>query len=352
MPETIDVPLTEGELIQALRDQDLLSRADADRIEAAHGRPEVEEPWFARLLIILGAWIAAISFLGCLIIANLIDEHWWSQLGWACLFLVAAVLLGNRRRGLFLAQLALALSALGHFFALQAATSLTDYRGQTEAVAAAAMILCVVLYPLYRDPAHRFLSCLLAASCITTWIVEDQVWALLHVEMLAKILAIGIVFMYRPRWFGLRPLGYAMAVSVTASLFLVLLPENVFAAPWWPANLLLMLSLIWLYQWIAGGWDSLRSEPLLVATGATVFLACFTTPGLLAALGLMILGYARRDRWLLGIGTLFFPIFIVVFYYDWQVSLLAKSWIMAGSGAVLLGARWIMNHRQWTTETV
>ena len=53
---------------------------------------------------------------------------------------------------------------------------------------------------------------------------------------------------------------------------------------------------------------------------------------------------------ILGIGVAFFPVFIVVFYYEWQISLLIKSWIMAGSGAVLLLARWYLSSRSWSRE--
>ena len=141
-----------------------------------------------------------------------------------------------------------------------------------------------------------------------------------------------------------------MAISLPASLFLVLLPEGIGDAPWWPANVVLAAALVWLFQWVAGGWDRLRTEPLMIAVIATMCLATFTTPGILAALGLMVLGYARNDRYLLAMGVLFFPVFIVVFYYEWEISLLIKSWIMAGSGAILLSARWFLNMRGWAKE--
>jgi len=284
----------------------------------------------------------------------LINEKPWELYSWSAAFLVAAILLRNFTRHVFPHQLALALSAVGHFFALWAAVDL-GHRHPADVVAApvsiTTIVLCLLLYPLYRDSIHRFLSCLLAAGCLTTWIVVDEVWQLIHVEMLAKVVAVGLVFMYRPQLRAFRPVGYAMALSVPASLFLVLLPEDAFAGPWWPANVILAIALIWLYQWAGGGWRVLRSEPLILAVAATVGLATFTTPGLLAALGLMVLGYARRDQYLLAIGVAFFPAFIVVFYYEWQTSLLVKSWVMAGSGAVLLGARQYLNLRSWARES-
>jgi hypothetical protein len=151
----------------------------------------------------------------------------------------------------------------------------------------------------------------------------------------------------------LRPLGYAMALSVSANLFLVLLPDEAAPMYWWPANAILAASLVWLYSWCAGGWPRLREEPLIVAVVATVCLAAVTTPGVLAAVGLLVLGYARRDALLLAMGTAFFPSFIVVFYYEMETTLLVKSYTLMASGAVLLAARWFLKQRGWAKlETV
>ena len=352
-----------AEEIRTLRDvlieltgQGLLDQQAMSRIEQHLAKDSVHdsEPWFVKLLMAIGAWVAAICFVACLPSVGLVYGR-ASIVFWAVAFLGVATSLRRRTQHVFLLQLALALSVVGHCLALVGATTLaTSYTGHFAAVAAAAIILCLVLYPLYCDSLHRFLSCLLAAGCLTAWIVESQVWQLIHVDMLTKIVAIGIVFMYRTDLRMLRPLGYAMAISMPASLFLVLLnvgvSEDAFAALWWPANIILAVTLIWLYQRVVGGWEQLRSEPLMLAVGATVCLASFTTPGVLAALGLMVLGYARGDRYLLGIGVAFFPVFIVVFYYEWQISLLVKSWIMAGSGAVLLSARWLLSLRTWAKE--
>src|SRR5690606_13533345 len=145
----------------------------------------------------------------------------------------------------------------------------------------------------------------------------------------------------------LRPLGYALALSIPANLFLVLLPETQAETHWWPANVVLAAALIWLYAWAAGGVARLKEEPLVVAVVATVCLATFTTPGVLAAIGLLVLGYARRVALLLTMGGAFFPVFLVVFYYELETSLLTKSYLLMGSGAVLLLARAFLNRRGW-----
>lgn len=330
--------------------RELLDEESLSRVEdyLARERAGGSEPWFIKALIAIGAWVAAVCFIACLGIAELIDDSWLKLIGWGVAFLVAATFLRRFTEHIFPVQLALAWSCVGHGLVIAGVAELFWGDSETIAVAATAMILCVVLYPIYPDSLHRFLSCALASSCLIAWIIDSGVWPLLPVEMLSKVIIIGMVFMYRRDLIILHPLGYAMAISVPASLLLVLAPKNVLDAPWWPTNIALAASLIWLYQWVAGGWSKLRTEPLALAVAATVCLACFTTPGTLAALGLMILGYASNDRYLLATGVLFFPVFIIVFYYEWDLSLLVKSWIMLGSGAVLLTARWLLRLRGWT----
>jgi hypothetical protein len=335
-------------LLDELRRQKLLDDKGLARIES-HVNRDVSasgEPWFVQALLAAGAWLAALCFVICLGVADLLDDEPWVLFGWGAAFITSAVVLRNLTSHVFPAQLAQAVSLVGQGCVLAGAGFLTD---NSAGVAAAALVLCVALYPIYRDGLHRFLSSLLAASCVTAWIMIDGVAELIHVAILAKVIAVGLAFMHRTDLSWLRPLGYAMALSVPADLFLVLLPDETGATLWWPANVVLAAALIWLYQWAAGGRERLREEPLIVAVVATVCLAAVTTPGVLAAVGLLVLGYARRDAFLLAMGTAFFPAFIIVFYYEMEISLLTKSYILMASGAVLLVARWYLSRRGWAT---
>jgi hypothetical protein len=347
--QTASERLTLRELLDRLEQQKLLGAEQASAIAGHLASPgeTKDEPWFVHGLLAAGAWIAAVCFIVCLGVADLIDDEPVSLFGWGAAFLTGATVLRNFTRHVFPAQLALAISMAGHGFVLFGAGTLADH---VAGVAVAAVLLCIVLYPLYRDGLHRFLSSLLASGCVTAWIMIDGVAEVIHVAILAKILAVGLAFMYRTDLPWLRPLGYAMALSIPANLFLVVLPEDAVAVHWWPANVVLAVSLIWLYQWAAGGWERMRDEPLVVAIVATICLAAITTPGVLAAIGLLVLGYARRDPYLLAMGTAFFPAFIVVFYYEMETDLLMKSWILMASGAVLLAARWYLGRRGWAVE--
>lgn len=349
---TIESVKTLGDVLVELHERGLLDDKGLSLIKEylAKQLPSDGEPWLVKLLMAIGAWGAAICFVICLGIANLLDNHWLTFLAWGSAFVVAATALRRVSNHVFPVQLALAASSVGHGLMIAGAAELFTGHIALGSATMTSIALCLILYRLYPDNLHRFLSCLFSAGMLTTWIFDSEIWPLLHLEIMAKVATIGFVFLYRSDLIILRPLGYAMAISLIASLFLVLRPSDFGNVPWWPANVILAGALIWLFQWIAGGWERLRSEPLMIAVAATICLATITTPGILAALGLMVLGYARNNRSLLALGALFFPVFIVVFYYELQISLFTKSWIMAGSGATLLLARWFLSHRGWAKE--
>ena len=104
----------------------------------------------------------------------------------------------------------------------------------------------------------------------------------------------------------------------------------------WPSSLALALGLCWAYYRLARSLEVLRSPEFLLATIGTLALGAVATPGILVAAGLLVIGRALGDRWLLGLGYLFFPAFLFTYYYAMNVDLASKSWILGGSGLVLI----------------
>ncbi len=85
---------------------------------------------------------------------------------------------------------------------------------------------------------------------------------------------------------------------------------------------------------------------MILAFVSTLLLGIFTAPSILVAIGLLIVGYALGDRILTALSFLFLPCFLVVFYYAFNVYLDYKTWVIAGSGVLLLVVRWIARHCQ------
>jgi uncharacterized membrane protein len=112
-----------------------------------------------------------------------------------------------------------------------------------------------------------------------------------------------------------------------------------FNEPFWPSSVLLSCGLIYLYFHLAGGVQKRREPWMILAIVTTVLLGAFTTPGLLVAIGLIIIGYAFEDYLLSALAYIFLIYFLIIFYYALNIDLAHKSWIIAGSGILLLYVR-------------
>jgi uncharacterized membrane protein len=57
---------------------------------------------------------------------------------------------------------------------------------------------------------------------------------------------------------------------------------------------------------------------------------------------IVLLGFANANRVLAGLGIASLLVYVSSYYYLLDVTLLAKSAVLAATGAALLGARWIV----------
>jgi uncharacterized membrane protein len=207
-------------------------------------------------------------------------------------------------------------------------------------------VICVVVYPLYAGIIYRFLAPIGLAAIATAWILVDGPSRLIHPLIAVETFLAGLLLLRKSRPPLLTPLMYSAATMLPATLLfmnLLLMDAWVsdFKEPLWPSSLLLAAGLIYLYYHLAGGLKRYREARLILAVVSTVLLGIFTTPGILVAIGLLVAGYAFGDRILMGLAYLFLPCFLVVFYYALNVDLAYKSWVVAGSGGMLLVVRWI-----------
>ncbi len=354
------------ELLARFREKELLDAAGAERVRRYVRVRETAaaNPWYIKALLAVGAWIAAVCFILFLLAAGLLTDL-GNMLLWGGLFIGGAVMLhrfaGERD---FAAQLALALSVAGHVMMFVWVAASTE---EFAFVPFAALLLCIVLYPLYKNALHRFLSCLTVTTTSAAWLLYAEMPNGLHLLVLFEIA--GICLLFTTRGVGgrgwsdaTRPAAYALAVSLLVILLLVVWLNSFALASVigerarvfeFPSKIILAASLLYLCWWVAGKSREQfthLSESLAIAFVAVIALGILSTPGLLAALALVIIGYERHDRTLLSLGVVFFPVFICAFYYSLNVDLWTKSLILIGSGLVLLLARWFIGKRAWAGE--
>lgn len=347
------------EMLQRWTAEDLIEAADVERVRAHFVREESERanPWYLRVLAGVGAWVAALCFVAVLGILGLFQGEGNALIVWGMIFIGAAILLRRATDGDFGAQFALAVSVAGHVIVLV-------WAAEHAALPLAAILLCALVYPLYRDATHRFLSCagtlLLCAGWLAFETLSDETrFAGRQLLVLAE--AAGVCVLFTTRGVGgrgwspaLRPLAYALAVALVGTLLI--------AAGGWEMDgmrtdadykTILTACLLYACLWAAGRtWArGLRiDEPLALALVAVLALGIVSAPGVLAAGLLLTVGHARHDRLLVGLGTVFFPIFIWLFYYTLAADLLTKSFLLFASGIVLLLLRYFAARRSWADD--
>lgn len=102
-------------------------------------------------------------------------------------------------------------------------------------------------------------------------------------------------------------------------------------------SLLMAAGLIAATLWIAKSKNLKYSEmPILLSIVATILLGFLSAPGIILSTLIVLLGYVRHERLIAAIGALSLPIFMSLYYYHMEFTLMEKSIVLLGSGGVFL----------------
>ena len=314
-------------------------------------------PWFIQCLIGFGAWIACLLFMGCFGLAGLFDGE-VALLIEGTVLLAGGAVIDRKSNGVFFRQFGLAIGLTGGSLVCVGAFDIvphTDFGG----AALGASVATIAFYRAYRSSSFRFLSCLVSLLLATGWVLEDSriffggdkdgLMLSMHVLVLLETLGVGLVFWrYGRGW--LEPAGYAMAIGLLATLLLTLLPDGPSA---WPSAVIQAIAQVWFLYHAATAGTQQRGELFGVPAAGVALLEALSAPGLLASIGMTVLGHLERNVVLKGLGLLFLPIYLAAYYYNMETTLLTKSLVLVGTGAVLWGARAWLQHRIaiWRIET-
>ena len=216
-------------------------------------------------------------------------------------------------------------------------------------VTLALLVITVLTYHIYRMSIDRFLSSFAILFSILVNILQDQDISgsrelLFNGFFVFQFVSAAILLMHGKIKYDYVPLTYAFVFSICAS---VLFLTSHVKFDYWKhreliysvfINVVLTSGLIALFYWSVGG-----AKKLLVSTGA-VLLGLISAPGILLTIGLMVLGYTKHEKPLIIVGALLMPVFLFLYYYNLDISLLQKSGVLIGSGVVLLASRFYLQH--------
>ena len=229
----------------------------------------------------------------------------------------------------------------------------------------ALLIITGMTYHIYRIEIDRFLSSFAVLFLILVNIQYTQDIGipkelLLNGFFLLQFASAAILLTHGKIKRDYIPLCYALvgslSISVLIASFSALFTSSSPLSPLSAIfdsifiNIVLTSGLIALFGWAAGGMEKLKREPLAMASIGAVLLGLLSAPGILLAIGLMILGYAKHEKPLIIVSALLMPVFLFLYYYNLDISLMQKSGVLTGSGIVLLAGRLYLKHRRWDAE--
>lgn len=300
-------------------------------------------PWFVAVLHGIGGLLSGgflMGFLATTLLEGMGD--WAFGVTGAGLIALATAILRFRSHP-FLRLFALSLSLAGH-------AALSVYLFETfelDGVVAGLVPLAAALYFLYPDSLHRLLSVLGTLTLVAAWILEGGTLDPNAIHGLLLLVAAAAVWCFcGPAPAGARPAGFAAAVVLLLLPLLILVPGDTVAIDWLPARAIAAasgLALLWL---IRRNHPGFQGAPLIAAALAVAAAGAVTTPGLAFAVVVLVLGFWRGERILTALGLLFLPLFLIVFYYELEITLLDKSMMLIAGGALFLILRQGLIFRQ------
>ncbi len=323
-------------------------RIPADTIEAV-GKSDImtvqadQSPWYVRTLVGFSAWIAAILFLVFIFGMDIIDSE-GAAIVLGVIFMIATTLTRRKVDSVFVNQLMLAFRLVGQ------AMFIAGMSDSEELAAALTIGLEIVVVIFYRDVVLRFLATLCAYAAIVSLGYMYDIPNALHGLIVLSAFAVGTSwyheakFSAKPSASVYTPVRYAM----TFALLLLLIPsmlEDISVTSWWVSTIgLLAMLLITEHRLLAHYAIAPFEKTGLMIMGGTVLfnLPLLMTPGITAAVLVLVLGFQRGRHVLMGLALVFLVVFLIAFYYHLDVTLLVKSGILAVSGIVLLGMRWAL----------
>ncbi len=326
------------------------------------GEPNL--PIYLRILVGIGAFVAAMCFIGFLALGELINiQNEMGLLVWGVFFLGIAIWFkrlsasGETLKHSFFNQCSFALIATGKIvFVVGIAMILESIWG----VPLGLLLVTAATYFTYRTTLDRVLSVFALLYSVLFAILWDKTldgitqWYL-NGYILAQYLLAALLLTYPKLKRTLAPIANALVLSLCASVVLLITHKgfvlDLYSGVFQPVfiNITFTAGLIGLIAWANGGLVKLRSEPLILAIAGALALGVVSAPGILLAITLLVLGYAKHELLSTVLGALLIPVFMWVYYYSIDVSLLQKSAILAGSGAVLLAGWGYLKYRGWDT---
>ena len=311
---------------------------------AASGRDGDAMPWYVEAILGLGAWLAGLllcgSIAGLLAVTLGLDEPFLPLLLLGALAVAVGVAVRRRGPRFFARQFALSWSVGGQALII---AGMVGETGSAGAAAAVQVLVAAALLPLLRDGLHQFIAAALACGLVAYALMDAGVGQAAGVLVLVT-LPPALLLLLRPT----RPLdtrGTAYALLLAGPVVSGLLGGSLVGVEiegHWLARAVYIGAFGFLLWLLREESEALRRPLAFAAAAVAAVLAPLLSLGAVACLLLLLLAYLLGSRALAVVGTVGVVGFIAMYYYQLEVTLLAKSGLLVAAGAAFLALWWAL----------
>lgn len=307
--------------------------------------------WPVKLLTILGGMLAMATLLGFLFTAGLYNSS-IALLVFGLGFLVGAEALIRIEKTFTAEAIGVSLNIAGYVLLAIGAGQLSD------SLTGAAIVLAVAslgLLLVSRSGIYLFIATLVLNGSLLALIEEHKVYNLAQVLVAWQALVLTGMSLYEAKllalaWrfsqvYGPVRMGLQLALIFTLGLFVHQDALYTAISHIWLSSLVLIACLLLVLQRVLyeAGVQSKVTRAVFYTCCALVLLPTIMTPSVPGALLVLLSSFYIGHRPGFGAGLLALAYFIVLYYYDLNMTLLAKSGVLVLSGCLFLGGLYLLN---------
>ena len=362
-------PITAGALLGTLNAKGMLLHPEEAGKQLATRSVGEEVPVYLRILTLIGALIASGFFFLFLAISGILDEDGFLILGLvfvaAAYGLLVAAKKSNPILQVFFITCSFTLLAVGKILFVIGFVEMFDdlfslkSEGEIWAATLGVGLATVLTYKLFPFVLDRFISsCFFLGHFIVAVIAlldSDSdlmpvaiAW-IINFFFLAYMIYAGFLLLHDKIKKLYDPVAYALICSLLglavmqSGLMNVPKFQPVLGIEIWLPNFIAGFGLLYLLSHAVGGFKKQMDSQAIVIAAGVILLAFFTNAGILLSILLMVFGRMNHRPLVSFIGWISLTGFLIYYYYQLDFTLETKSYVLLGSGGLLLGIRLILN---------
>ena len=362
-------PITAGALLDTLNAKGILHDPEEAGKQLAVGSVGEKVPISLRILTLIGAVIATGFFFLFLAIYGILDEDTLLILGLVFVAAAYGLLIVAKKSNpilhVFVTTCSFTILAVGKIMFVIGFVEMFDdlfslsSRGEIWPATLGVGLATVLTYKLFPFVLDRFISscyflgffigAVIALPDLDSSVMPVVAAWIMNFFFLAYMICAGFLLLHEKVKKLYDPVAYALICTL---LGLAVMQSGLMSDPKlepvlgfeiWLPNFIAGFGLLYLLSYAVGGFKKQMDSQVIVIAVGVILLAFFTNAGILLSILLMVFGRMNHRPLVSFTGWISVTGFLIYYYYQLDFTLETKSYVLLGSGGLLLGVRLILN---------